>query len=241
MWTTEIEDCLSQLTKEEERVLKRTILKGSFGSDSFRFRNILGDISKKETRCWVYLTNYKNPSTRRFYLKKTEEIFKSIREKLCQNGDIGRFFAYQKECWGENTSDIIIVHYDIHVELEQWADDGIDKAAHCPINDKDLCLDELVRDLFNVCQYACNKDNTEMFGFVGNEPVLERMEADNKLLIRFLGDVWCPDVVEEWVKRIEHDKNNDVDYVIDNYMFGVIENDRERKSSDFHVSFYYRG
>ena len=241
MWTTEIEDCLSQLTKEEERVLKRTILKGSFGSYSFRFRNILGDISKKETRCWVYLTNYKNPSIRRFYLKKTEEIFKSIREKLCQNGDIGRFFAYQKECWGENTSDIIIVHYDIHVELEQWADDGIDKAAHCPINDKDLCLDELVRDLFNVCQYSCNKDNTEMFGFVGNEPVLVRQETDNKLLIRFLGDAWCPDFVEEWVKRIEHDKNNDVDYVIDNFMFGVIENDRERKSSDFHVSFYYRG
>ena len=62
-----------------------------------------------------------------------------------------------------------------------------------------------------------------------------------KLLVRFLGDAWCPDVVEEWVKRIEHDKNNDVDYVIDTYMFGVIENDRERKSSDFHVSFYYRG
>ena len=241
MWTTEIEDCLSQLTKEEERVLKRTILKGSFGSDSCRFRNILGDISKKETRCWVYLTNYKNPSTRRFYLKKTEEIFKSIREKLCPNGDIGRFFAYQKECWGENTSDIIIVHYDIHVELEQWADDGIDKSANCPINEKDLGIDELLEDLFNDGHYSWNKDNTEKVGFVGNEPVLVRMEADNKLLVRFLGDVWCPDVVEEWVNRIEHDKNNDVDYVIDNYMFGVIENDRERKSSDFHVSFYYRG
>lgn len=241
MWTTEIEDCLSQLTKEEERVLKRTILKGSFGSDSFRFRNILGDISKKETRCWVYLTNYKNPSTRRFYLKKTEEIFKSIREKLCPNGDIGRFFAYQKECWGENTSDIIIVHYDIHVELEQWADDGIDKSANCPINEKDLGIDELLEDLFNDGHYSWNKDNTEKVGFVGNEPVLVRMEADNKLLVRFLGDVWCPDVVEEWVNRIEHDKNNDVDYVIDNFMFGVIENDRERKSSDFHVSFYYRG
>ena len=241
MWTKDIEDCLSQLTKEEERALKRTILKGSFGSDSFRFRNILGDISKKETRCWVYLTNYKNPSTRRFYLKKTEEIFKSIREKLCPNGDIGRFFAYQKECWGENTSDIIIVHYDIHVELEQWADGGIDKAAHCPINEKDLGIDELLEDLFNDGHYSWNKDNTENVGFVGNEPVLERMEADNKLLIRFLGDVWRPDVVEEWVKRIEHDKNNDVDYVIDNYMFGVIEKDRERKSGDFHVSFYYRG
>ena len=241
MWTTEIEDCLSQLTKEEERVLKRTILKGNFGSDSFRFRNILGDISKKETRCWVYLTNYKNPSTRRFYLKKTEDIFKSIREKLCPNGDIGRFFAYHKECWGENTSDIIIVHYDIHVELEQWAYDGIDKSAHFPINEKDLGIDELLEDLFNDGHYSWNKDNTEKVGFVGNEPVLERMEADNKLLIRFLGDVWCTDVVEEWVKRIEHDKNNDVDYVIDNYMFGVIENDRERKSSDFHVSFYYRG
>ena len=202
MWTTEIEDCLSQLTKEEERVLKRTILKGSFGSDSCRFRNILGDISKKETRCWVYLTNYKNPSTRRFYLKKTEEIFKSIREKLCQNGDIGRFFAYQKECWGENTSDIIIVHYDIHVELEQWADDGIDKSANCPINEKDLGIDELLEDLFNDGHYSWNKDKTEMVGFVGNEPVLVRMEADNKLLVRFLGDVWCPDVVEEWVKRI---------------------------------------
>ena len=241
MWTTEIEDCLSKLTKEEERVLKRTILKGSFGSDSFRFRNILGDISKKETRCWVYLTNYKNPSTRRFYLKKTEEIFKSIREKLCPNGDIGRFFAYQKECWGENTSDIIIVHYDIHVELEQWADDGIDKSANCPINEKDLGIDELLEDLFNDGHYSWNKDNTEKVGFVGNEPVLVRQETDNKLLVRFLGDAFCPDVVEEWVNRIEHDNNNYVDYVIDNYMFGVIENDRERKSSDFHVSFYYRG
>lgn len=82
---------------------------------------------------------------------------------------------------------------------------------------------------------------TEMVGFVGNEPVLVRQETDNKLLVRFLGDAWCSDVIEEWAKRIEHDKNNDVDYVIDTYMFGVIENDRERKSSDFHVSFYYCG
>lgn len=114
------------------------------------------------------------------------------------------------------------------------------KTSHNGINDKDLCPDELVRDLFNDGQYSWNKDNTEMVGFVGNEPVLVRMESDNKLLVRFLGGVWCPDVVEEWVKRIEHDKNNDVDYVIDTYMFGVIENDRERKSSDFHISFYYR-
>ena len=112
--------------------------------------------------------------------------------------------------------------------------------SHNGINDKDLCHDELVRDLFNDGQYAWNKDNTEMVGFVGNEPVLVRLEADNKLLVRFLGGVWCPDVIEEWVKRIEHEKNNDVDYVIDTYVFGVIENDRERKSSDFHVSFYYR-
>ena len=59
MWTKEIEDCLSQLTKEEERVLKRTITNGRFGDDSCSFRNILGDISKEETRCWVYLTNYR--------------------------------------------------------------------------------------------------------------------------------------------------------------------------------------
>lgn len=57
MWTKEIEDCLSKLTKEEERVLKRTILKGGFGDDSCSFRNILGGISKQETRCFVYLTN----------------------------------------------------------------------------------------------------------------------------------------------------------------------------------------
>ena len=113
--------------------------------------------------------------------------------------------------------------------------------SHNGINDKYIFPDELVRELFNGGQYDWNKDKTEMVGFVGNEPVLVRMEADNKLLVRFLGGVWCPDVVEEWVKRIEHDKNNDVDYVIDAYMFGVIENDRERKSSDFHVSFYYRG
>ena len=113
--------------------------------------------------------------------------------------------------------------------------------SHNGINDKDICPDELVRDLFNDGHYSWNKDKTEMVGFVGNEPVLVRLEADNKLLVRFLGGVWCPDVVDEWVKRIEHDKNNDVDYVIDAYMFGVIENDRERKSSDFHVSFCYRG
>ena len=113
--------------------------------------------------------------------------------------------------------------------------------SHNGINDKDLCTDELVRDLFNGGQYAWNKDKTEMVGFVGNEPVLVRLEAENKLLVRFLGGIWCPDAVDEWVKRIEHDKNNDVDYVIDSYMFVVIENDREHKSSDFHVSFYYRG
>ena len=113
--------------------------------------------------------------------------------------------------------------------------------SHNGINDKCICHDELVRDLFNGGQYYWNKDKTEMVGFVGNEPVLVRMESDNKLLVRFLGGVWCPDVVEEWVKRIEHDKNNYVDYVIDTYMFGVIENDRERRSSDFYVSFYYRG
>lgn len=117
----------------------------------------------------------------------------------------------------------------------------IKNAAYCPINEKDICLDELVRDLFNDGQYSWNQYNTEMVGFVGNEPVLVRLEADNKLLVRFLGGVWCPDVIEEWAKRIEHDKNNAVDYVIDTYMFGVIENDRERKSRDFHVSFYYRG
>ena len=107
--------------------------------------------------------------------------------------------------------------------------------------DAKIYIDELVRDLFDDGQYVWNKDNTEMVGFVGNEPVLVRQETDNKLLVRFLGDAWCPDVVEEWMKRIEHDKNNDVDYIIDTYMFGVIENDSERKSSDFHVSFYYRG
>lgn len=117
----------------------------------------------------------------------------------------------------------------------------IKNAAHCPINDKDLCLDELVRDLFNDGQYAWNKDNTEMVGFVGNEPVLVRQETDNKLLVRFLGDAWCPDVVEEWVKRIERNKNKDIENVNDSCMFGVIENDRERRSSDFYVSFYYRG
>lgn len=117
----------------------------------------------------------------------------------------------------------------------------IKNAAHCSINRKDLCLDELVRDLFNDGQYAWNKDNTEMVGFVGNNPVLVRQETDNKLLVRFLGDTWCPDVIGALVKMIEHDKNNDLDYVIDSYMFGVVENDSERKSSDFHVSFYYRG
>ena len=33
MWNEELKDLLSRLTKEEEQVLKRTILKGNFGSD----------------------------------------------------------------------------------------------------------------------------------------------------------------------------------------------------------------
>lgn len=106
---------------------------------------------------------------------------------------------------------------------------------------KDFCPDELVRDLFNGGQYAWNKDNTEMVGFVGNEPVLVRQETYNKLLVRFLGGVWCPKVVENWVRTVERNKNKDIENVNDSYMFGVIENDRKHKSSDFHVSFYYRG
>lgn len=45
----------------------------------------------------------------------------------------------------------------------------------------------------------------------------------------------------DWVKRIERNKNKDIENVNDSCMFGVIENDREHKSSDFHVSFNYRG
>ena len=108
MWNEELKDLLSRLTKEEEQVLKRTILKGNFGSDICRFRNSLGDMPKKETRCWVYMTNYQNPSARRFYYKKTEDIFKSIRAKLCPLDDNGHLFVYQQEWWGESTSDISV-------------------------------------------------------------------------------------------------------------------------------------
>lgn len=83
--------------------------------------------------------------------------------------------------------------------------------------------------------------DVEMVGFVGNEPVLVRQETYNKLLVRFLGGVWCPKVVENWVRTVERNKNKDIENVNDSYMFGVIENDRKHKSSDFHVSFYYRG
>nr|DAH70455.1 MAG TPA: DNA polymerase III, beta subunit, DNA Polymerase III, beta.0A [Caudoviricetes sp.] len=83
--------------------------------------------------------------------------------------------------------------------------------------------------------------NNMRLDIAGNEPVLVRLEADNKLLVRFLGGVWCPDVVEKWVRTVERNKNKDIENVNDSYMFGVIENDRERRSSDFHVSFYYRG
>lgn len=117
----------------------------------------------------------------------------------------------------------------------------IENAAYCPINEKDLCLDELVRDLFNGGQYAWNKDNTEMVGFVGNEPVLVRQETDNKLLVRFLGGVWCPDIIEAWARKIERNKNKDTESVCESCVLGAIENDQERKSSDFYVSFYYRG
>lgn len=117
----------------------------------------------------------------------------------------------------------------------------IKNAAHCPINDKDLGIDELLEDLFNDGHYSWNKDNTEKVGFVGNEPILVRQETDNKLLVRFLGDAWCPKVVENWVRTVERNKNKDIENVNDSYMFGVIENERERRSSDFYVSFYYRG
>ena len=240
MWNEELKDLLSRLTKEEEQVLKRTIIKGNFGSDICRFRNSLGDMPKKKTRCWVYLINYQTPSESRFYCKKTGDIFKSIRAKLCPFDDNGHFFVYQKELWGENTSDIICVPEDIHIALEQWADDGIDKACHYPINGKDLCIDELVKDLFDDGQYVWNNDKTEMVGFVRRNPVLVRQETDNKLMIDFF-NYWCPDDVEKWVRKIEHKMNNDIEYVIDSYMFGVIENNEERKDSVFHVSFYYRG
>lgn len=103
---------------------------------------------------------------------------------------------------------------------------------------KNECNKQVEKDCFiapmvsvNVLSFVCSFCVVQIFALV----------AKFEKLVRFLGGAWCPDIVEEWVKRIEHDKNNDVDYVIDTYMFGVIENDRERKSSDFHVSFYYRG
>lgn len=170
-----------------------------------------------------------------------------IAEKVTYNVEVDAVSSESAENIAREMYDSCILEGEGELESVSFDVEAYDcitelvNTSHNGINDKDLCLDDLVRDLFNDGQYAWNKDNTEKVGFVGNEPVLVRQEADNKLLVRFLGDAWCPDIVEEWVNRIEHNKNNDVDYVIDSPMFGVIENDRERRSSDFHVSFYYRG
>ena len=77
----------------------------------------------------------------------------------------------------------------------------IKNAAHCPINDKDLCLDELVRDLFNDEQYTWNKDNTEMKRVVNSIIQLIDSFPNRSILIAATNQIQMID--EALVRRFE--------------------------------------
>lgn len=108
----------SQLTVDEQQLLKDTINYGAWGDCDMEFRNEAGDI---ETACaWGYCTNDAKRAGH-FSGRKVATMFKSIYKKLCPDDHTGRFLSQCNDWWGDGSGDMLFIRGELSNGLEEWA------------------------------------------------------------------------------------------------------------------------
>lgn len=108
----------SQLTADEQQLLKDTINYGSWGDTFVNFRNEAGEV--EEDGAWGYCTNDAKQGGH-FKGRQISTMFRSIYKKLCPDKHTGRFISQCSDWWGDGTGDMLFVRFEIVDELEKWA------------------------------------------------------------------------------------------------------------------------
>jgi hypothetical protein len=113
-WREQVET----LSKDQQQLLKDTIIYGSWGDGEETFLNKDGE---PETD-WMYgyFTNdaYKG---HHFHSQKLSGLFSSLIKTLCPKQGRGQFFSHCSDWWGDGTGDMLFVRHSISDEVEAWA------------------------------------------------------------------------------------------------------------------------
>lgn len=113
-----ISTIVSQLTADEQQLLKDTINYGFWGDCDMEFRNEAGEL--ETVSAWGYCTNdAKNAGN--FSGRKVATMFKSIYKKLCPDNHTGRFLSQCNDWWGDGSGDMLFLRSELHDVLEEWA------------------------------------------------------------------------------------------------------------------------
>lgn len=108
----------SQLTANEQQLLKDTINYGFWGDCDIEFRNEAGDV--ETTYAWGYCTNDAKKAGH-FSGRKVATMFKSIYKKLCPENHTGRFLSQCNDWWGDGSGDMLFIRGELSNSLEEWA------------------------------------------------------------------------------------------------------------------------
>lgn len=108
----------SQLTADEQQLLKDTISYGSWGDTEMTFRNEGGDM--EQDMSMGYCTNDAKRGGH-FKGRQISGMFRSIYKKLCPDSHTGRFLSQCNDWWGDGSGDMLFIRDGIYEGLEEWA------------------------------------------------------------------------------------------------------------------------
>ena len=108
----------SQLTTDEQQLLKDTINYGSRGDCDMEFRNEVGEV--ETAYAWGYCTNDAKDAGH-FSGRKVASMFKSIYKKLCPDNHTGRFLSQCNDWWGDGSGDMLFIRGVAYKVVEEWA------------------------------------------------------------------------------------------------------------------------
>ena len=112
-----VETIESSLTKDEQQLLKDTIIHGSWGDGAYEFLDENGN--EATFNMYGYYTNDAK-SGGHFSGRQVSQMFRSIYKKMCPK-TIGEFISHCTDWWDDGSGDMLFVKGDYVDEIEKWA------------------------------------------------------------------------------------------------------------------------
>lgn len=108
----------SELTADEQQLLKDAINCGSWGDCDMEFRDESGKV--ETAYAWGYCTN-DTKNAGHFSGRKIAAMFKSIYKKLCPDNHTGRFLSQCSDWWNDGSGDMLFIRGEVYKAVEEWA------------------------------------------------------------------------------------------------------------------------